>query len=367
MTTTPERRPISLSSYRDILAYVPHALGFHPQNSAVLLLIDNDRLEATLRVDLPPTFRGEDIKTWTNQVLRLLARIPTIQDVALVIYAPEEQHAEAGTPYQKIVNSLEDALSQQDLRLRHAWCRRGAMLWDYDPEQSDCATEVPPLDTNETHLSMILAGSAPMERPWDGTGISEWSNSREVLRLVVSQDDNVMECLEAWQRILNMAQSHSAVTLHEDPELTAVLLGSLGTKFIRDLVPYLASQGLEDTLDIIFGVSFEAQEGALAPLTDFLLGRGWYAPDWRRVDRLWEVARDLLGVAHGDSRQALLCILAWIEWARGRGTMSLVLLRQAVAENEKYELAVLLQKLMSHGIMPSWSTDQLRAWRANFS
>lgn len=367
MTTTPERQPLSLSSYKDILAYVPHALGFHPRNSAVLLLIENDRLEATLRVDLPTSSRGADLDIWVSQVKRLLARIPAIQEVALVIYAPEDELVEVGAPYRKLVGSLEDALSQRGLRLRHSWCLRGSMIWDYDPEQGLCASAVPPLDTNETHLTMVLAGSAPMNQPWDGTGVREWNNSKDVLRLVVSQDGNVMECLEAWHRILDLTQQESADQLRDDPQLAALLLGSLGTKFVRDLVPYLASQGLDETMDIIFGVSFDSSEVSLTQLTDFLLGRGWHAPDWQRLDRLWDIARDLLGVAREDSRQALLCILAWIEWARGRGSMALVLLRQAVEENSDYELATLLQKLMSHGIMPSWSTDHLRAWRANFS
>lgn len=367
MTTTPERQPLSLSSYKDILAYVPHALGFHPRNSAVLLLIDDDRLEATLRVDLPPSTRREDVENWSSQVNRLLERIPSVQDVALVIYAPEDRLAQLDAPYSSLVNHLETTLSRRRIRLRHAWCLRASMIWDYDPEEGNCAKAVPSLVTNETHLSMVLAGSAPMDTPWDGTGVAKWSNSKDVLHLVVDQGGNVMECLEAWNRTLKMTQKDSESSLRDDPRLAALLLGSLQTKFVRDLLPYLAGQGLEDTLDMIFGVSFDAQEGAIAPLSDYLLGRGWYAPDWRRVDRLWEVARDLLGVACDDSRHALLCILAWIEWARGRGSMALALLNQAVEENEKYELAALLQKLMSHGIMPSWATDQLRAWRANFA
>jgi len=367
MTTTPERQPISLSSYKDILAYVPHALGFHPRNSAVLLLIDDDRLEATLRVDLPPTEHAPDLEIWIGQVCRLLHRIPNIDDIAVVIYVAGNAGGSQVVPLSSLVAKLETALTHQSIRLRHAWCRQDSRIWTYGTEDGLDVQDVPALDTNETNLSMVLAGSAPLDQPWDGSGVPEWSNADDVLQLVGNQDANIMVSLDAWHESLSQPAAISTAELHSDPQRAAIHVGSLQTKLVRDLLPFLAGEGLESALDIIFGISVDEREGAVAPLADYLLGRGWYAPDWERVDRLWELSRDLLGVAQDEPRQALLCILAWIEWARGRGSMALVLLEQAVLENEKYELAMLLQKLMEHGVMPSWATDQLRAWRANFS
>lgn len=367
MTTTPERQPISLSSYKDILAYVPHALGFHPRNSAVLLLIDDDRLEATLRVDLPSTDEHLDLKIWNAQVVRLLHRIPNIEDVAVVIYAPEISGNQQCVPLANLVSELEDALAQQDIRIRHAWCRQGSRIWNYDTADGSDVQEIPALDTNETNLSMVFAGSSPLDQPWDGSGVPKWSNTDEVLQLLEVHEANLVVSLEAWNESLSRPANETTAALHADPLKTAMLVGSLQTKLVRDLLPFLAGEGIESALDTLFGISIDEREAAVAPLADYLLGRGRYAPDWQRVDRLWEVCRDLLGVAQGEPRQALLCILAWIEWARGRGSMALVLLNQAVLENETYELARLLQKLMEHGVMPAWATDQLRAWRANFS
>jgi len=367
MTTTPERQPISLSSYKDILAYVPHALGFHPRNSAVLLLIDADRLEATLRVDLPPTDSRLDLKIWIAQISRLLHRIPNIDEIAVVIYAPDEEADFQDRPLANLVSELKVALAHQSIHLRHAWCRQASRIWDYDSQEGPEVQELSALETNETNLSMVLAGSAPLDQPWDGSGVPEWTSADDVMNLVRSQEADTVESLHAWNESLSCTVADSSARLHSDAHWAAIHVGSLHTKLVRDLLPFLAGEGLESALDIIFGISVGERESSVVPLADYLLGRGWYAPDWQRVDRLWELSRDLLGVAKDESRQALLCILAWIEWARGRGSMALVLLDRAVLENEKYELAMLLQKLMEHGVMPAWATDQLRAWRANFS
>ncbi|UYQ79187.1 DUF4192 domain-containing protein [Glutamicibacter sp. JL.03c] len=346
---------------------MPHALGFHPRNSAVLLLIDDDRLEATLRVDLPPTDEHPDLKIWIAQVVRLLHRIPNIEDVAVVIYAPENSRNHQCIPLANLVSGLEAALAQHDVRFRHAWCRQGSRIWNYDTADGSDVQEMPALDTNETNLSMVFAGSSPLDQPWDGSGVPEWPNTDEVLHLVEDHVANIVLSLEAWNESVSRPAEESTAALHADPRRAAMHVGSLQTKLVRDLLPFLAGEGIESALDTVFGISIDEGDAAIAPLSDFLLGRGWYAPDWQRVDRLWEVCRDLLGVAQGEPRQALLCILAWIEWARGRGSMALVLLNQAILENETYELARLLQKLMEHGVMPAWATDQLRAWRANFS
>ncbi|WP_334122253.1 DUF4192 domain-containing protein [Glutamicibacter sp.] len=367
MTTTPERHPISLSSYRDILAYVPHALGFHPKNSVVLLLVDDDRLEATLRVDLPPTENLSDLKMWITQVTRLLQRIPNIKDIAVVVYAPDDASEDNRAPFANLISELEVALARQTIGLRHAWCRQDSRIWDYDSEHDPVLQVVPALDTNETNLSMVLAGSAPLEKPWDGTGIPKWSNAQEILEVASTQENNIMLSLEVWHESLSLPFAEATGKLHADPVRASIHVASLDTKLVRDLLPFLAGEGLESALDVLFGISIDEREGAIAPLADYLLGRGWYAPDWERIDRLWAISRDLLGVAQGEPRQALLCLLAWVEWARGRGSMALVLLEQAVKENAEYELAGLLQRLMEHGVMPAWATDQLRAWRANFS
>jgi hypothetical protein len=45
--------PITIKTPADVLSFVGHTLGFWPHESLVCITLDNNRVGATLRVDLP--------------------------------------------------------------------------------------------------------------------------------------------------------------------------------------------------------------------------------------------------------------------------------------------------------------------------
>src|SRR5690606_18743092 len=97
--------------------------------------------------------------------------------------------------------------------------------------------------------------------------------------------------------------------------------------------------------------------------SDFLLGTAACTPDWDRLERLWFFCRDLLGVAEREETSALLCLLGWVNWAKGKGSSALKLFGTALANDPEYRLAQLMAKLLESGEMPSWVADPARAWR----
>lgn len=364
MTTTPERQPLSLSDCDDVLAYIPHALGFHPQKSLVLLLIVGQRLEATLRVDLPGKIHPEDRQAWVDQVLGLLRRLPQIRSVVAVVYAADETQNPHRIPYREVIGELDLALALTDVHLRQAWCLSGDRLWDYAEDDVKATSPRPNVALGDTNLSLVFAGSAPLDRPWDGTGIPEWDDAEHVRRLATSLEQDVLDGLEQWAEVLDMGDAQALAFLHCSQFDAARMLAGLKKRIVRDVLPYLAGVGAEQTIKMTEQLCLNSVTGQAKPLADFLLGRGWQCPDWKRIERLWTICRDLLGVALDEERHALLCILAWIEWARGRGSMAIVLLDRVLDEQGDYRLAQLLRELMNRGAMPEWATDELRAWRA---
>ncbi|MGP5023782.1 DUF4192 domain-containing protein [Glutamicibacter bergerei] len=364
MTTTPERQPLSLSDCDDVLAYIPHALGFHPQNSLVLLLIVGQRLEATLRVDLPGESHPEDREAWLGQVLNLLHRLPQVRSLVAVVYAPDSSRNPRNVPYRQVIGELDEALEYTDIDLRQAWCLSGDQVWDYADDDVKITFPRPNVALGNTNLSLVLAGSAPLDRPWDGTGIEEWGNAEEIRLLAKSLALDVLESLEQWADVLDMDEMRARAFLHSSKSGAARMLVGLHKRIVRDVLPYLAGVGAEQTIIMAEQLCLNSGKDQAKPLADFLLGRGWQGPDWRRIERLWSISRDLLGVARAEERHALLCILAWIEWARGRGSMAIMLLDRVLDEQGDYRLAQLLRELMNRGAMPEWATDELRAWRA---
>lgn len=364
MTTTPERQPLSLSDCDDVLAYIPHALGFHPHNSLVLLLIVGQRLEATLRVDLPGEIHPEDRDAWLGQVLRLLERLPQVRSLVAVVYAPENSHNPLKVPYRQIIGALDQALESTDIDLRQAWCLSGNQVWDYADDDVKISFPRPDVALGNTNLSLVLAGSAPLDRPWDGTGIAEWDNAEQIRQLAKTLDQDVIDSLDQWADVLDMDVMKAKAFLHSSQSGAAGMLAGLRKRIVRDVLPYLAGVGAEQTIIMAERLCFNSGKDQAKPLADFLLGRGWQGPDWRGIERLWSICRDLLGVALAEERHALLCILAWIEWSRGRGSMAIMLLDRVLDEQGDYRLAQLLRELMNRGAMPEWATDELRAWRA---
>lgn len=92
------------------------------------------------------------------------------------------------------------------------------------------------VETNETHLSLVFAGSAPLDVPWDGSGIPEWPQAAEILKIISNQQHNVVHCLEAWLQTMDLSQAEAQEWIHNDHDHAALLLGSLDVKIVRDLL-----------------------------------------------------------------------------------------------------------------------------------
>ncbi len=366
MTTTPERHPLSLSDIEDILAYIPHALGFHPVNSVVLLLIRERRLEATLRVDLPALHPEPELDSWVAQVTNLLGRMPEVKSVIAVVYASGSHGAETSIPYQRMYRQLSTQLPRRGVALQHAWCVGTDSIWDYDEDSFEQRRPRPEISGNENHLTMVFAGSAPMEKPWDGCGIPPWANAQVIHELVRDLGLNALEGIECWARLLDLPAEVAEAEIHQYPLRAAELISSLHWKVVRDVLPFLAGTSHEETVAVLTALSAREAGEEVPELAHFLLGRGLRSPDWQRTERLWRLARDLLGIAQGQQRFALMCVLGWIEWAKGRGSLAMTLLEQVLRECPDYNLALLLKEMLNRGLMPHWVTDQLRAWRAHF-
>ncbi|MCC9205135.1 DUF4192 domain-containing protein [Arthrobacter sp. zg-Y769] len=181
---------------------------------------------------------------------------------------------------------------------------------------------------------------------------------------------------------------------HRGAECAGFLLASLGDRGIRDALLVLAAVGEESAVrgaeanglvrrqDHPLVLPGNAQPGAfirgpgVVPLVprprrqskaaaDFrsiLVGRGSGTPDWDLLDLAHAVFTDLVPVADGEAKAALLSLLAWMEWARGRGSRAHVYLQSALEACPGYRLALLLHELLGTGILPDWARSRDGSW-----
>jgi len=159
---------------------------------------------------------------------------------------------------------------------------------------------------------------------------------------------------------------------HRTPERDGLLLASLESKPVRDAVLVLAAMGLPAAAAGarywlgVEGWGTGGEAGSLEAGSAFrnvLIGRGSLVPDWNSLDRAHTALTSLLGPASGESAAAVLTLLGWLEWARGRSSRADLCLSGALRVQPGYRLAQLLQALVMQGELPGWSQSPQTAWR----
>jgi hypothetical protein len=90
---------------------------------------------------------------------------------------------------------------------------------------------------------------------------------------------------------------------------------------------------------------------------DIMLGHG-PRPDLDRVVRAIESLRTITSLVSGRQRLPLLCMLGWLNWALGRGSLAARYVEAAAAIDPGYGMADVLGMLLNSGRQPEWMFDR---------
>ncbi|MHA7238982.1 DUF4192 domain-containing protein [Arthrobacter sp. TMS1-12-1] len=159
---TPRSPSFVVGSPADILSYVPHALGFMPDESLVVLTTSGKRLGATLRVDLPDA--GADPLGFADGVLSFLQGDPDADGTLVVVYTREHWVERTPAPRSALVLTLETVLGSAGLSVRGGWLvSPGGWRDFFCMEEECCPWPGQPLDTvahSALNAELIFGGSA---------------------------------------------------------------------------------------------------------------------------------------------------------------------------------------------------------------
>lgn len=152
-------------------------------------------------------------------------------------------------------------------------------------------------------------------------------------------------------------------------ERLIVLLGQLRSGVDRDLLIPLATLGLDHAMaglrlreGLVAAPSERAQHQMLQRYAASFLGETRTRPRWERVDGLEAVLNELVPYARGVEREHLLCLMGWIEWARGRGTAAGSFIDQCLSEFPQNELSRILERLMQLKGVCLWARTKQHSW-----
>ncbi len=315
----------TLTSPHDLLAAIPFLIGYHPENSLVLVALKDDTVGMALRVDMPTDIALESYDLLASHFQREAA------DAALVVAYVDSQT----DPEPVLINtsaallragiSIKESLIVSDGRYRSMLCH-----------DSECCpplgSPIPDIDSSRIAAEHVIAG-----HPMPFANVSGLVQSIAAL-------PTAME--ERWQREVQTfwveSDSENLLELQRD-----------GATAVIDLAgEYTQGRGAEDrelTARVIGRIS-DIQ------VRDFALG----SHNAETADAYWQMWRELLLIAPRGFVAPIASIFAALAYERGEGALAHKALDRALADDDRYSLALLLRRVFTAG----WPPQSFSAMRA---
>lgn len=335
---------VSVASPGELLAAVPHLLGFVPRQSLVLVGLrpPRGRVRLTARADLPGPGAENDV---VRAVLPAVVHGRCTEAVA-VVYLDDIALTDAGLPHAVLVEQLGQSLSRHHVGLRDAVCVSGGRFRSYLCRDETCCDPrgalVPPLDGSALAPHTVLRGRQVWASREDLVASLAPGSAREQASVRRAVDDAIDDL------VARLADGTPVPALRQETLRAfaqAVTASAAGTP-----VPTTARAallvGLADivTRDAIIAASFDADPAEAVPLLERLTREApapYVAP--------------------------VAVLLAWHAYAGGDGALASVAVERALAADPGHSLARLVDQGLRSGLPPDALREIARSSRAQVS
>ena len=327
---------IKFTGPADVLAFIPHTLGFAPQESFVAMTLQGNKIGATLRVDAP---LGLEPANFAQTTVSYLTADEAATGSLLVIYT-DEKTSDGGRPYSGHVETLRAELETAGMPLQDAWLVTSELWRNYHCADPSCCPDqtLDAITTSNGNAALIYRGSAvngfTAPAPFAGD-----ETAREAI--AAHKPDGWPDDLEAsraaWAKVLDDPKSLTTQTAHQ-------LAGALQHPTIRD---YMMGDIITHAPD---------------QFTSVMLGVFITRPDWARVDTAQEVAFELMKATPEGQRAPMLSLIGWLEWLKGKSSFAARYFKLALEDAEGYRFAELMTDLVSRGLLADCVRDSKKAY-----
>jgi len=375
---------------QDFLALVPQLAGFLPENSIVLVAFRGTRTCGALRFNLPdPTLAPKLYKRIATSLVGALCKIPGVDAVVPVSYTDARFGGLCGIPHERFVDTLVKRAELAGFLVRDALCVAADGWGSYlDP---DCpaggrplndiagspATQAIPEEARRELATLSSLADLPVVDAATKVRLSrdfarfqrlggEAGTQPELVAMIGDVLDPV-ETAEAaldWD-VLALEAEDAAILLYlvqgpanRDQMMLQFAFGrQVGVRTFELNARYAAIQRITGRSmdDIIRAEQESGVRGDPTGTGDLMLGLSTERPDPDRVERAIRVLKTIVALAPRRARPAPLCMLAWLSWALGRGSVAGIFVDQALALDPEYSMARLLYTLFSTGRLPEWA------------
>lgn len=329
MTASPRnsstRSSVRLSSPGELLAAVPHLLGFHPRDSLVLIALGGprgSRLGLTLRADLPPP---ESYRPLAEQLLGPMLGNDAVAVCLAVVGggAPETRDVtSADLPHGGLIDVIEDVLAAADLPIAHAlWTAAvepGEAWYCYD--DPDCRGEL--VDPRHSALAAATAVA----------GVVTFDSREQLAAQLRAADD---ETLTRRSAMLD------AELDRKDPLPDA----AANLALIRATLDEQGDRPAMDDEQIVRLAIALGDHVARDACLHFADGERSV-----RAARLWTT---LVRETPAPERAEPACLLAFSAYQRGDGALAGIALDMAEQADPAHQLSALLREILDRGLPPA--------------
>lgn len=318
----------TLTSPHDLLAAIPFLIGYHPNDSLVLVAIKAGNVSMAMRIDYPKIENADAYDLLSHHL-----KLDEADSALLIAYVPlnNSQIYESGAD---VLGQMATSLSTNDIEIRESievigtrW--RSVICADI----SCCPPEGNPLPDFES--SRVAAEQVMQGRSLPFIDVSKLADSIAALPNIGNEFRVQVESyfvhedspdLNEKQRdgataVVDLGQLYEAGRGNSDPDLVAQVIGRLSDIQVRD---YALGIHSEETLDAY-----------------------------------WSMWRELLRIAPVGYVAPIASIFAAVAYESGQGALAHKALDRALIDNPGYSLALLLRRVFSAG-WPASAFIQMR-------
>jgi hypothetical protein len=323
---------VQVSGPSDMLAVVPHLLGFHPQLSFVVIGAGGprQRLDIGFRYDLPDPPGAEAAAEIADHAVAVLAQRGSTTVIAIG-YGP-------GRLVTPVADAFAAAARRRRLDLRELLRVENSRYWSYLCANPACC----PADG-----TVFDYPSHPAAAAMTVAGLAAYPDRDAVAATLAPLTGAAARSMDqAIERACARAQALMDRARRKGPGNPLRLAISQGRRAVRDAIGVYRGGGRitdEDTFAwlAISLIHLAVRDDAWARMI----------PEHRQAHlALWA---DIVRRADGPWLPAPASLLAFTAWQAGDGTLANIALDRALAADPGYSMALLLRDILAAGVPPS--------------
>ncbi|MFJ4030386.1 DUF4192 domain-containing protein, partial [Paenarthrobacter sp. NPDC089989] len=333
---------LRITSPADILSFIPHTLGFAPRESFVFITMRGNALGATLRVDAP---RDANTAGFARAMADYLALDTVANAAVLAVYTDQRAAQGEARPFQDHIEAIVETLDATGMPLKDAWLVTSAHWKNLLCDDPQCC----PIESLESitdgnlNAEMIYRGSSYKAAP--GTRYEPFSGPADTAEQIdhaghVLQYSEEINGRELWNQSIEQGRPIG-------PDTAVQLLACFQYPALRDVL----------MCTVIEPERTDAEGSAY-----LLLGVG-ITPDWARVDRAQEIARELITAAPESYRAPLLTVIGWLSYLKGQSSVAGEHFTAALDDVPGYRLAELMEEIIGNGRIAPVAADETTGYK----